>query len=78
MKLIIDIPEEMWERVKDGYVPLGISKYLKNGEPYDERPQGEWLISSSEFLNWECSLCHESNAFEDNFCPNCGAKMRKG
>lgn len=31
MEILIDIPEEMWERVKDGYVPLGISKYLKNG-----------------------------------------------
>lgn len=41
----------------------------------EEKPQGEWVISSSEFLNWECSLCHESNAFADNFCPNCGAKM---
>lgn len=35
MKLIIDIPEEMYEQIKDGYVPLGISKYLKNGIPYE-------------------------------------------
>lgn len=35
MKLIIDIPEEMHEQIKDGYVPLGISKYLKNGTPLD-------------------------------------------
>ena len=33
MKLVIDIPKEMYERIKDGYVPLGISKYLKNGTP---------------------------------------------
>lgn len=31
MKIVIDIPEEMYNRIKDGYVPLGISKYLKNG-----------------------------------------------
>ena len=36
MKLIIDIPEEMYEQIKDGYVPLGISKYLKNGIPLDD------------------------------------------
>ena len=30
-EIVIKIPEEMWEKVKDGYVPLGISKYLKNG-----------------------------------------------
>lgn len=35
MKLLIELPEEMWKRVKDGYVPLGISKYLKNGKPYN-------------------------------------------
>jgi hypothetical protein len=33
MELVIKIPEEMWERIKDGYVPLGISKYLKKGTP---------------------------------------------
>ena len=33
MELVIDISEEMWERVKEGYVPLGISKYLKNATP---------------------------------------------
>ena len=36
MKLIIDIPEDMHEQIKDGYVPLGISKYLKNGIPLDD------------------------------------------
>ena len=36
MKLIIDIPEEMHKQIKDGYVPLGISKYLKNGTPLDD------------------------------------------
>lgn len=35
MKLLIDIPEEMCEKIKDGYVPLGISKYLKKGIPLD-------------------------------------------
>lgn len=33
MEIVIDIPKEMYERIKDGYVPLGISKYLKNGTP---------------------------------------------
>lgn len=31
MQIVIDIPEEMYNRIKDGYVPLGLSKYLKNG-----------------------------------------------
>ena len=36
MKLIIDIPEEMHKQIMDGYVPLGISKYLKNGIPLED------------------------------------------
>ena len=34
MKLVIDIPDEMHKQIMDGYVPLGIGKYLKNGKPY--------------------------------------------
>lgn len=35
IELIIKMPEEMWEQVKEGYIPLplDISKYLKNSTP---------------------------------------------
>lgn len=33
MRILIDIPEDMLEKVKDGYVPLGIGKYLQSGTP---------------------------------------------
>ena len=36
MKIVIDIPEEMHEQIMNGYVPLGISKYLKNATPLSE------------------------------------------
>lgn len=36
MKIVINLPEEMIERIKDGYVPLGLSRYLKNGIPLPE------------------------------------------
>lgn len=36
VKLIVEMPKEMHEKIKDGYVPLGISKYLKNGTPLDD------------------------------------------
>ena len=36
MQIVIEIPEEMYEQIKDGYVPLGISKYLKNGTPLEK------------------------------------------
>lgn len=40
-----------------------------------ERPQGEWEPNSFQF---ECNLCENLNAYKSNFCPNCGAKMKKG
>ena len=57
----------------------------------DGRPQGEWIehkwIEYNEELmlempmhNYECSKCHSilHEVKETNFCPNCGADMRKG
>lgn len=31
VEVVIKMPKEMWEQIEKGYVPLGISKYLKNG-----------------------------------------------
>lgn len=47
MQLVIDIPKEMWERIKDGYVPLGISKYLKNGI---QLPEGHGRLIDADML----------------------------
>lgn len=49
--------------------------------PYEERPQGEWIKHSTYKDVLICSNCnHGSNQVYDtfNFCPNCGAEMRKG
>lgn len=49
MQIVVDIPEEMWERVKEGYVPLGISKHLRKGVPL---PKGhDRLIDAGEYEN---------------------------
>ena len=47
MKLVIDIPEEMHEQIMNGYVPLGISKYLKNGTPL---PKGHGRLIDADAL----------------------------
>lgn len=48
IELVIKIPEEMWKRVKEGYVPLGISKYLRNSTPL---PKGhDDLIDRNEVI----------------------------
>ena len=54
--------------------------------PYEERPQGEWIKHIDNLFpeesTEECSICHEEQFLnrgnDDNFCPNCGADMRKG
>ena len=50
--------------------------------PLEQRPHGEWEIyfNSSGTLMRKCTRCgHEFNQNSDaqNFCPNCGADMRK-
>lgn len=61
-------------------------KEIPTVEP--ERPQGEWEYNQYDgnpnIGNWHCSNCHnicyEMKLTYDNynFCPNCGADMRKG
>ena len=48
------------------------------------RPQGEWLKAQGEWVTdtaykicFKCSECKAHFGFPFNFCPNCGADMRK-
>ena len=50
------------------------------------RPKGEWIKHIDNLFpeesTEECSICHEEQFLnrgnDDNFCPKCGADMRKG
>lgn len=90
MKIVIDIPEEMYEAAKTdmwcGSPTLGYA--IKKGTPYEERPHGEWLshyeyckkhdcIPSGLIAFWWCNKCEQGVEIPTNFCPNCGASMRK-
>ena len=86
MKLIIDIPYEMLETIKEG-TWSGSHKLelaIRNGEPYEERPQGEWINEYWEDAYQEyyhtCDVCKKEivKTEYDNYCSCCGAKMRKG
>ena len=49
---------------------------------YETRPHGEWVFKYDNPLikmgYWECSKCKTGRLMvEENFCPNCGADMRK-
>lgn len=54
------------------------------GQKSEERPQGEWIKHIDDLYpedsTEECPFCHEEQRLvgnDDNFCPNCGADMRK-
>lgn len=42
-----------------------------------ERKTGKWKPISDGYLDiYECNQCGETEDYERNFCPNCGADMR--
>ena len=51
---------------------------------YVVREKGEWqrVIPTKSAAKWSnkvaCSVCHSAGHIRKNFCPNCGADMRKG
>lgn len=56
-------------------------KDINNAPTVEVRPQGEWIKHSVYKDVLICSKCnHGSNQVHDtfNFCPYCGAEMRKG
>lgn len=85
MKLIIEIPESVYEAYKVWHknkVATVEQSLIANSKPYEERPQGEWIKwnfkTFGAFGDWEykCSNCEKVYGGEYNFCPNCGAQMK--
>ena len=53
-------------------------------DPESLRPQGEWIYHIDDLFpaegTQECSNCHQEEKISlcnENYCPNCGAKMKK-
>ena len=63
MKLIIDMPDKVWNKAKEkGDLDMcGIELYerVMNGIPYEERPKGEWIKDCEDC---DCINCYESGA----------------
>ena len=93
MKLIIDIPESFYKNILICWEKIHPKMWeiLKNGKPYEERPQGEWVaredmdyvdengITNNHFMCKDCGFIHnfiDGHTSQYNFCPNCGADMR--
>ena len=45
---------------------------------YRKQSEGEWKRHKENCLHNVCSVCEHPHCREDNFCPNCGAKMKGG
>lgn len=61
---------------------MGFQDGLEDGLN-DIRPKGEWIIDGhhrrcKECGEYFCMTDSEGNEIPSNFCPNCGADMRKG
>lgn len=87
MKLIIDIPDEVYNDINSlakfpTYISPILRDIIKNGNVFSEepeRPQGEWIRTSLYGQTcYECYNCHLHYDLKTNYCPNCGAKMQKG
>lgn len=88
MKLIIDILDKDYKSIKDNPSVWGrwVQTIIANGIPYEERPQGEWLLLRTNYEDsgnnfYECSNCHHTDVHADSvevsYCWHCGAEMKE-
>lgn len=81
MKLLIDIPEEVYNDIKVTYNgDEVVYDGVKYGTPYEEHEvKGEWIFRSGVTCGgyYKCNKCGEVERAEKNYCPNCGADMRR-
>lgn len=43
-----------------------------------ENVRGHWIVQRSNYNEkFECSVCHHVSKDGGNYCPNCGADMRR-
>lgn len=89
MKLIIDIPETLYEVTKDmirnDMGTSTINKAIANGIPYEPKT-GHWInrhiIANKSIDMIVCSKCGDEFSYdaetgisEYDYCPKCGARM---
>ena len=86
MKLVIDIPNNLYKDIKESYsITLGtiytdkVVKAIKNGT---QLQKGQWVKETLTDGKAECVRCSNCGCglyyfkeFYSNYCPNCGAEM---
>ena len=89
--LITDFDKRMQQALDLAIKALETGEVYMTGEDYnlyiegykagkrDFAPkQGEWDKIGEMGLAYKCNKCGEVSVIQTNFCPNCGADMRKG
>lgn len=59
------------------YVPT-LCRIHEDRTNYRKQSEGEWVRHKENCLYNKCSICSYEHCREDNYCPNCGAKMKGG
>jgi len=54
-----------------------VDKYNLDTSIKHENTKGEWLEIENSLKKYKCSICGKEKQYKDNFCPNCGADMRR-
>lgn len=69
------------DELNEFVVSVNAIDHAQTVEP--ERPEGEWIKHIDNLFpeesTEECPFCHEEQRLvgnDDNFCPNCGAKLK--
>ena len=72
MQIVIDIPEEDYQKVIDGRCPVAIMRdAIRNGTPL---PKGHWIKTKDGYHR--CDKCgSRGSAIKARYCHHCGAKM---
>lgn len=77
MKLIIDIPEDLYGQLIKSDNPSYLEYCVRNGT---QLKTGNWEIDASDqnyfkggLSVFRCSNCNDTSIYKSNYCPNCGA-----
>jgi len=82
VKIIIDIPDVIYEHATRGFLEVfdirDIRVAIMKGTPL---PKGKWIPITNKNgtkIATRCSSCGNppKHAIESDFCPNCGARMK--
>lgn len=76
-----DILRDLWrfsvsERYTDEEIRKALDKAIETMKK--DKQHGKWIdLGDNMILRWVCSKCGRKDRHIFNFCPDCGADMRK-